>query len=76
MVALSLLFLRPIKCYSTSNIAFSVNTANTNGMPIYLSLKDVHFTPIVPINNFFSISPTTGDHLFFIKYSFGDLKLY
>ncbi|CAF1142325.1 unnamed protein product [Brachionus calyciflorus] len=26
MVALSLLFLRPIKCYSTSNIAFSVNT--------------------------------------------------
>ncbi|CAF1018080.1 unnamed protein product [Brachionus calyciflorus] len=76
MIALSLLFLRPIKCYSLHNIAFNVNTSQMSGYPIYLSLKDVHFTPIVPLNQNFQIADTTGDHLNFIKYGVGDLDFY
>ncbi|CAF1105303.1 unnamed protein product [Brachionus calyciflorus] len=76
MIALSLLFLRPLKCYSMHSIAFNVNTAKTTNYPIYLSLKDLHFTPIVPINSLFSISRTLGEHLNFINYDFGNLKEY
>ena len=76
MIALSVLFLRPIKCYSMHNIAFNVNTTQSLNMPIYLSLKDVHFTPIVPFNNYFQIVPTTGDHLKFVNYGIGELKQY
>ncbi|CAF1065135.1 unnamed protein product [Brachionus calyciflorus] len=40
----------------------------------FLSLKDVHFTPIVPVNDNFSIDDVAGDHLHFVKFSCGDLN--
>ncbi|CAF0990615.1 unnamed protein product [Brachionus calyciflorus] len=43
---------------------------------ITLSLKHVHFTPIVPICNYYFIDSPNANHLNFINYSFGNLKLY
>ncbi|CAF0919296.1 unnamed protein product [Brachionus calyciflorus] len=76
MIALSLLFLRTIKCYSLHNIAFNVYTSKKFAMPIYLSLKNEHFTPIITLNEYFQIRETNGDHLNFINYGYGELKLY
>ena len=76
MTALSILFLRPNKCYSMNNISLNVDASKSNARPIYLSLKNNHFTPIVPMNNFFQNSATNGDHLFFINYGCGELKFY
>ncbi|CAF1012340.1 unnamed protein product [Brachionus calyciflorus] len=60
MIALSMLFLRPIKCYSLHNIALNVNTSKKFALPIYPSLKNEHFTPIIPLNEYFQIGQTNG----------------
>ncbi|RNA02863.1 hypothetical protein BpHYR1_021015 [Brachionus plicatilis] len=49
--------------------------ASTKAPTIYLSLKDEHFTPIIPINSNFQIALTSGDHLNFFKYSCGETKI-
>lgn len=61
IMALSLLFLRPIKCYSISNLALNSDISKLDRYPIFLTLKNQHFTPIVPINYNFSISQTNTD---------------
>lgn len=61
IIALSLLFLRPIKCYSISNLALNSDISKLNRYPIFLTLKNQHFTSIVPIDYNFSISQTNTD---------------
>ncbi|RNA05851.1 Chromo domain [Brachionus plicatilis] len=61
IMALSLLFLRPIKCYSLSNLALNSDISKLGGYPIFLTLKSQHFTPIIPINYNFHINETNTD---------------
>ena len=70
MTALSRLLLRPIRCYSMSSMSMYVDTSKLKKYPITLSLKDVHFTPIVPICNYYYIDSPNANHLNFINYSF------
>ena len=44
IIALSLLFLRPIICNSFIGSSRIANASRLNGYPIYLSLKDLHFS--------------------------------
>jgi hypothetical protein len=75
IISLSLLFLRPIRCYSFLGKSRVADVSKLNGYPIFLSLRHLHFTPIVPVEQFF-INDVEGDHLHFIKFSCGDLKYY
>lgn len=76
MIALSLLFFCPIKCYSMSSMSLSIDTSKLNRYPIFISLKDVNYTPIVPLDNLFFIANTTANQLNFFKYDCGELKYY
>ena len=59
-----------------SPMSMYVDASQLNKHPISLSLKDVHFTPIVPINNYYYIDTPTANELNFTKYNFGDLNYY
>ncbi|CAF0916621.1 unnamed protein product [Brachionus calyciflorus] len=48
ILSLSLLFLRPINIFETSNLSFISDVPCLNTVPIYLSLNNAHFTSIVP----------------------------
>ncbi|CAF1073439.1 unnamed protein product [Brachionus calyciflorus] len=76
MIALSLLFLRPIRCYSIYPMSMYVDTSRLNKYPISLSLNEIHFTPIVPISKLFYIDAPTANQLNFIKYNIEELKYY
>ena len=65
MIALSLLFLRPIRCYSMSTMSMYVDTSQLNKNPITLSLIDIHFTPIVPISKYYYIDAPSANQLNF-----------
>ncbi|CAF0865651.1 unnamed protein product [Brachionus calyciflorus] len=76
MIALSLLFLRPIRYYSISPMSMNVDTCQLNKYPKSLSSKDIHFTPIVPISKFNYIDAPMANQLNLIKYNIEEFKYY
>lgn len=67
ITALSLLFLRPIYVY-TSTYSFFTNPSNSTKLPIYLALHNVHFSPIILLNNYSILSLPTHNYLSNLDY--------
>ncbi|CAF1039503.1 unnamed protein product [Brachionus calyciflorus] len=76
LLSLSLLFLRPIYIFETSNLSFISDVPCLNTVPIYLSLNNAHFTSIVPYQNSYFIPFPNASHLKHVKVSLDNLNFY
>jgi hypothetical protein len=77
MIVLSILFLRPVFCYTNtaSYIADAVKSLG-QALPIYLALNSEHFSPIVAFAQDSRIFLPTSNHLNFFRENINEIDYY